>query len=83
MLNMFRRADDAPDYMYLYGIPASVFAAAFLYAATAGSAGIVQAGYLVSSILCISSLGGLSSQSTARAGSALVNRTLSLFSHVF
>lgn len=34
-------------------------------------AGLVQAGYLVSSILCISSLSGLGSQATARQGNVL------------
>jgi len=34
-------------------------------------AGLVQAGYLASSVLCIGSLSGLASQSTARQGNAL------------
>lgn len=34
-------------------------------------AGLVQAGYLVSSVLCVSSLSGLASQATARRGNLL------------
>jgi NAD(P) transhydrogenase len=34
-------------------------------------AGLVQAGYLVSSVLCISSISGLASQQTARRGNKL------------
>ncbi|KAJ3299913.1 hypothetical protein HK104_006064 [Borealophlyctis nickersoniae] len=71
MLDMFRRPNDPPEYTYLYGIPAAVFAGGFIWAATSGAAGIVPAGYLISSLLCIASLSGLSSQVTARAGNAL------------
>ncbi|KAJ3346185.1 hypothetical protein HDU83_003320 [Entophlyctis luteolus] len=72
MLDMFKREGDPPEYSYLYGIPAGIFALAF--ATTLGSAdvgGIVQAGYLASALLCMASLTGLAAQSTARAGNAL------------
>jgi len=45
---------DPPEYNWLYSIPAAVFTGGFLLAAQTGFAGLVQAGYLTSSILCIS-----------------------------
>ncbi|KAM0715800.1 hypothetical protein Q7P37_008314 [Cladosporium fusiforme] len=71
MLDMFRRPTDPPEYMWLYGVPAALFGGGFIAAATTGMAGLVQAGYLVSSMLCIGSLSGLASQATARAGNML------------
>ncbi|KAJ3310808.1 hypothetical protein HDU76_003274 [Blyttiomyces sp. JEL0837] len=71
MLDMFRREGDPPEYMHLYAIPAGVFALTFLGALGTGAGGLVQAGYLVSSLLCMSSLAGLASQSTARAGNMM------------
>ncbi|KAL3495105.1 nicotinamide nucleotide transhydrogenase [Aspergillus germanicus] len=68
MLDMFKRPTDPPEYPWLYAIPAVVFGGGFLAAASTGMAGIVQAGYLVSSVLCISSISGLASQQTARRG---------------
>ncbi|KAI5287823.1 hypothetical protein KEM52_001413 [Ascosphaera acerosa] len=76
MLDMFRRPADPPDYPWLYAVPGGLFAAAFA-ASLAGStalgsaAGLVQAGYLVSSLLCIASISGLASQRTARRGNVL------------
>ncbi|KAH8989174.1 PNTB-domain-containing protein [Lactarius hatsudake] len=58
-------------YSWLYGVPAVVFTGGFLAAAHTGMAGLVQAGYLTSSILCIASLSGLASQATARQGNVL------------
>ncbi|KAF4576779.1 hypothetical protein EYR36_000624 [Pleurotus pulmonarius] len=71
MLDMFKRPTDPPEYSWLYGIPAVVFTGGFLAAASTGMAGLVQAGYLTSSVLCIGSLSGLASQATARQGNAL------------
>ncbi|KAI6128324.1 NAD(P) transhydrogenase beta subunit-domain-containing protein [Pisolithus croceorrhizus] len=71
MLDLFKRPTDPPEYSWLYGVPAVVFTGAFLAAASTGMAGLVQAGYLTSSLLCIGSLAGLSSQATARQGNAL------------
>ena len=48
-----------------------VFTGGFLAAATTGMSGLVQAGYLTSSLLCIGSLSGLASQATARQGNIL------------
>ncbi|KIK97503.1 hypothetical protein PAXRUDRAFT_136149 [Paxillus rubicundulus Ve08.2h10] len=71
MLDMFKRPTDPPEYSWLYGVPAVVFTGGFLAAASTGMAGLVQAGYLASSFLCIGSLSGLSSQATARQGNVL------------
>ncbi|KAJ7235436.1 NAD(P) transhydrogenase [Mycena haematopus] len=71
MLDMFKRSTDPPEYSWLYGVPAVVFTGGFLAAASTGMAGLVQAGYLASSVLCIGSLTGLASQATARQGNAL------------
>ncbi|KAL1892570.1 hypothetical protein Cpir12675_004499 [Ceratocystis pirilliformis] len=71
MLDMFKRPTDPSEYLYLYAIPAALFGGGFLIAASSGAAGLVQAGYLISSVLCIGSLAGLASQATARMGSML------------
>ncbi|ORY18184.1 NAD(P) transhydrogenase beta subunit-domain-containing protein [Clohesyomyces aquaticus] len=71
MLDMFRRPTDPPEYPWLYAIPAVLFGGGYLAAASTGMAGLVQAGYLVSSVLCVSSLSGLASQATARRGNLL------------
>jgi H+-translocating NAD(P) transhydrogenase len=71
MLDMFRRPMDPSEHPWLYAIPAGLFGAGFIAAASTGMAGIVQAGYLVSSLLCISSISGLASQATARQGNLL------------
>ncbi|KAI9655269.1 MAG: hypothetical protein M1821_005416 [Bathelium mastoideum] len=71
MLDMFKRPSDPPEYPYLYAIPGLLFGGGYLAAAATGMAGLVQAGYIVSSVLCISSISGLSSQLTARQGNIL------------
>ncbi|KAL2258052.1 hypothetical protein VTK26DRAFT_8779 [Humicola hyalothermophila] len=71
MLDMFRRPTDPPEYPWLYAIPGLVFGGGFIAAASTGAAGLVQAGYLVSSVLCITSISGLASQATARMGNML------------
>ncbi|EPT06057.1 NAD transhydrogenase [Fomitopsis schrenkii] len=71
MLDMFKRPTDPPEYSWLYGIPAILFTGGFLTAASTGMSGLIQAGYLTSSVLCISSLSGLASQATARQGNIL------------
>lgn len=45
--------------------------AGFVAAASTGAGGLVQAGYLISSVLCIGSISGLASQATARMGNML------------
>ncbi|PNY23309.1 NAD(P) transhydrogenase, mitochondrial [Tolypocladium capitatum] len=71
MLDMFKRPTDPPEYPWLYGIPAALFGGGFIAAAATGAAGLVQAGYLASSVLCIGSISGLASQTTARLGNTL------------
>lgn len=71
MLDMFKRATDPPEYPWLYAIPGVLFGGGFLAAAGTGMAGLVQAGYLASSLLCIGSISGLASQLTARRGNIL------------
>lgn len=71
MLDMFKRPTDPPEYPWLAALPAVVCGGGFIAAASTGAAGLVQAGYLVSSVLCIGSLSGLASQSTARMGNML------------
>ncbi|KAH9904977.1 NAD(P) transhydrogenase mitochondrial precursor [Xylariomycetidae sp. FL2044] len=71
MLDMFKRPTDPPEYPWLYAIPGVLFGGGYLAAAATGAAGLVQAGYMVSSVLCIGSLSGLASQATARMGNLL------------
>ncbi|RYP23138.1 hypothetical protein DL766_007555 [Monosporascus sp. MC13-8B] len=71
MLDMFKRPTDPPEYPWLYAIPGALFGGGFVAAAATGAAGLVQAGYMISSILCISSISGLASQTTARRGNLL------------
>lgn len=62
---------DPPEYPWLYAVPGVLFGGGFIAAASTGAAGLVQAGYMVSSVLCISSLSGLATQATARMGNLL------------
>lgn len=71
MLDMFRRPTDPKEYPWLYSIPALLFGGGYVAAVSTGMAGLVQAGYLVSSVLCVASLSGLASQVTARRGNLL------------
>lgn len=71
MLDMFKRPSDPTEYPWLYAIPGVLFGGGYIAAAATGMAGLVQAGYLVSSVLCISSISGLSAMNTARQGNLL------------
>jgi NAD(P) transhydrogenase len=61
MLDMFKRPTDPPEYPWLYAIPGALFGGGFIAAAATGMGGLVQAGYLVSSVLCIGKLPAQSS----------------------
>lgn len=71
MLDMFKRPTDPPEYPWLYALPAGLFGMGYVAAASTGMDGLIQAGYLASSLLCIGSLSGLASQTTARQGNIL------------
>jgi len=53
MLDMFRRSTDPPEFNYLYGIPASGFIAAYIFAAANGFPEVHQMAYLGSSLCCV------------------------------
>lgn len=67
MLDMFKRPTDPPEYPWLYAVPGVVFTGAFLAAASTGMAGLVQAGYLTSSLLCIGTSSPSDNFSTSNA----------------
>jgi NAD(P) transhydrogenase len=71
MLDMFKRPGDPPSFNQLYAIPGAGFTVAFLASVLAGAPHVHQMAYLASSVFCILSLGGLSSQATSRVGNAL------------
>ncbi|EPS38165.1 hypothetical protein H072_7954 [Dactylellina haptotyla CBS 200.50] len=71
MLDMFKRPTDPPEYGYLWAIPGALFGGAFVASGLGAIDGLLTAGYLVSSLLCIASISGLSSQATARRGNML------------
>ena len=71
MLDMFKRATDAPEYNYLYGIPAATFLGGYYMAAMQGLPEIHQVAYLASGLCCVGALGGLASQKTSRLGNSL------------
>ncbi|KAA8563697.1 hypothetical protein EYC84_011717 [Monilinia fructicola] len=50
MLDMFKRPTDPTEYPWLYAIPAVIFGGGYIAAASTGVAGLVQAGYLASSL---------------------------------
>jgi NAD(P) transhydrogenase len=71
MLDMFKRPDDPPEYHALWLIPTLAFAAGFGYGhVVLGMTELYQLAYLVASVMCVLSLGGLASQSTARVGNS-------------
>ena len=62
---------DPPGYIYLYGIPASVFLGSYGWGVHMGYPEIHQMAYLASSLCCVGALAGLSSQSTSRVGKSV------------
>lgn len=67
MLQMFRREGDTPSYTSFLALPAALL----LLLAARGGAQASPMVFLVSSLLCIRSIGSLASQKTAPAGNAL------------
>lgn len=69
MLDMFKRADDPPEYYHYYGYPAAVTMGLYGIGSMSGKfPEIDSAAATLSGLLCIGGIGGLASQSTARLG---------------
>jgi len=67
MLGMFRRKGDTPSYTSLLAVPAALL----LLASVVGGPRYTPMVYLISSLLCITSIASLSSMKTAPVGNAL------------
>lgn len=70
-MSMRSRPTDAPEYNQYYAIPAGVMVAAIGAASIAGEGavsmeGFIQSTYLASSVACLSAIGCLSNQTSAR-----------------
>ncbi|KIK32836.1 hypothetical protein CY34DRAFT_18774 [Suillus luteus UH-Slu-Lm8-n1] len=74
MLDMFKRPMDPPESSWLYGIPAVIFTNGFSAAVSTSMAGLVWAGCLTSSMLCI--VGFPPALLTQFAGLAIVRGTI-------
>lgn len=61
LLDMFKRKTDAPEYNYLYSLPALTFLGSFMAGHLYGFPGVYQMGYLASSLCCIGGIAGLAS----------------------
>jgi NAD(P) transhydrogenase len=69
MLDMFKRADDPPEYYHYYGYPAAMTMGLYGIGSMSGKfPEIDSAAATLSGLLCIGGIGGLASQSTARLG---------------
>lgn len=70
MLDMFKRPNDLPEYNYLNFIPGIIYSIVYLSSLYSGISiiNLNQITFLISSILCILSISGLSSQKTSRLG---------------
>ncbi|KAM7536919.1 hypothetical protein Aperf_G00000087347 [Anoplocephala perfoliata] len=76
MLNMFKRPTDAPEYNYLFAIPAAALLGTYGYSflqcgPTMSLEDINNATYLASSLCCIAAITALASQKTSRLGNVL------------
>jgi len=71
MLDMFRLPTDKPTFENLYALPSAGFLAAYLASVGTGAPALHQLAFLTSSLLCILSIGGLSSPKSARLGNIL------------
>jgi len=73
MLDMFKRKGDPEEHNHLYLGSGAAMMGALTLAHMASVPHIYTMGYLASSICCIGSICGLSSQPTARLGQTLGN----------
>jgi NAD(P) transhydrogenase len=71
MLDMFKRPTDPTEHNRLYAIPAAALVGGYFGSMAAGYPSLHSSAFTVASLACIGAIGGLASQSTARAGNAL------------
>lgn len=73
MLNMFKRPGDVSDYPMVYALPAAAIPALYAGALATGHASpeLHALTGLAAAAMCVGSIGGLASQSTARLGNRL------------
>lgn len=71
MLDMFKRKGDPNEHNYLYAIPGLVMGGGLLAANSTGLTSVYTLGYLISSIMCVAAITGLSSQKSSRKGNAM------------
>lgn len=71
MLDMFKRPDDPAEHNYLFALPAAAAIGTYAAAVHAGCPNVTTLAYLASGLGCIGGIAGLSTQKTARIGSAL------------
>lgn len=71
MLDMFRRPHDPPEYNNVYFLPAVCLVGLYFLGSWAGYLGLDNMAYLAASLCCISGIGGLAAQKTARFGNAM------------
>jgi len=71
MLDMFKRPGDPDDVNYLYYLPAGAVVASYFALRAAGYDNVYPMAGLAASFMCIGSIAGLASQSTARLGNTL------------
>mmetsp|Transcript_1069 Transcript_1069/g.2792 ORF Transcript_1069/g.2792 Transcript_1069/m.2792 type:complete len:655 (+) Transcript_1069:183-2147(+) len=71
MLGLFKRKTDPQEYYGMYALPAAVLIGGLTWAQRAGSMHAHSVVALASGVACISAIGGLGKQSTARLGNTL------------
>ncbi|CAE7502453.1 NNT [Symbiodinium natans] len=74
MIDMFKRETDVSQFAELYALPAALFVGLYVFGTSFGYMDLAsesQMVYLISSLMCIVAIGGLSSQQTAQFGNAM------------
>jgi len=74
MIDMFKRGTDVPQFAEMYALPAALFVGLYAVGTSFGYMDLAsesQMVYLISSLMCIGAIGGLSSQQTAQFGNAM------------